>query len=715
MLLTRIQKIVLITLLVVVIIAAILVPVLVLVVFKKSSDKSLSETAMPDETSATPTIKPAVPIVWAFKQNTGFAKNTWKAYTIDTIEGCRDYCGVGCDFFTYASASSRCELKFMEKTAVTGTKINGVTSGMITGMLRYSPNVKQATVTDSNTCFDMCSATAGCEFATYQANFYNSSIACRLNKFDVMPGVTLGFRTNTPPLNNNETVEGRFDVIGNTGVVAIMTNLLPNGKILFTARPEYFRGPPTGPIRPNPDALLRANVPYGEIASIFDPATGKAKPSPIDDNLFCHASILMEDGTVFTAGGDESADIERLAGLGLVTGLKKTRIFNPTTELWTYLNDMTLPRWYPTIVRLPDGRVFIFGGSTDGTAYEQQYNVEIWQNGVPKNPQFPINVLAETGTALYAQMHMVPHTGHIFIFTYQKWAMLNPTTMQEYEREQELVQGVRGGDYLAASMLLPLSHENNFDAEFIIFGGAASPINEVGIDTVARLKLNTVGPKHWTYDTERMPYGRIVSDVVMQPNGKMLIVNGGRLGKTGAFAIGGPYLNASAVHAFLYDPKKPDGQRWSVMAESPIRRLYHSSAVLLPDGRTLISGTDQATFESETSYEHRAEAWTPPWLLKKIPRPVIVSVTQGVIKYGTTFTVKFTGKVTGVSLMTPGAVTHGVEFTSRLIWPKIESQTADELVIRAPPDATIMLQGYHMVFLLNGDTPSVAAWIKLGN
>lgn len=49
-----------------------------------------------------------------------------------------------------------------------------------------------------------------------------------------------------------------------------------------------------------------------------------------------------------------------------------------------------------------------------------------------------------------------------------------------------------------------------------------------------------------------------------------------------------------------------------------------------------------------------------------------------------------------------------------MIVPKIESQSNNQLTLRAPPDATILLQGYHMVFLLNGDTPSEEKWIQLG-
>eukprot|EP01036_Dinobryon_divergens_P034856 gene34856-45107_t len=141
--------------------------------------------------------------------------------------------------------------------------------------------------------------------------------------------------------------------------------------------------------------------------------------------------------------------------------------------------------------------------------------------------------------------------------------------------------------------------------------------------------------------------------------------------------------------------------------------MYHSTTLLLPDARTLIMGTDQATYTPATSYEHRVEAFTPPWLLDGTPRPVITLAPTDVI-YGTRFVVQFTGTVTGVSIMTPGSTSHGTEQSQRMVFPTF-TQTAGQLSILAPPDATILLQGYHMLYLLNGDTPSEASWIRLGD
>ena len=77
------------------------------------------------------------------------------------------------------------------------------------------------------------------QFAVINQN--GGALKCNLFRFVAKVGNTIGFKNNPEPLNSNPTVKGRFDDIGNTGVVAIHQTLLPNGKILIGARPEKQR------------------------------------------------------------------------------------------------------------------------------------------------------------------------------------------------------------------------------------------------------------------------------------------------------------------------------------------------------------------------------------------------------------------------------------------------------------------------------------------
>lgn len=182
---------------------------------------------------------------------------------------------------------------------------------------------------------------------------------------------------------------------------------------------------------------------------------------------------------------------------------------------------------------------------------------------------------------------------------------------------------------------------------------------------------------------------------------------------------------------FLYDPKAPSGSRFTLLAANEQQQFYHSVSNLLPDGRTIQCGSDMVNYDKTMAYNHRVFAFSPPWLLNGVPRPVIVSISNndgtvgnpnprvsnnnGIIYYGRKFVVTFTGTVTGISIMTPGAITHGTELQQRMIFPDFEKNVPADghLTVTAPANPTILLPGYHMVFLLNGDTPSIAQWIHL--
>lgn len=67
-------------------------------------------------------------------------------------------------------------------------------------------------------------------------------------------------------------------------------------------------------------------------------------------------------------------------------------------------------------------------------------------------------------------------------------------------------------------------------------------------------------------------------------------MNGAHQGVAGFGLATDPNLSA-----LLYDPAKPVHQRISILGNTIVPRLYHSEAVLLPDGRVLISGSDPQT------------------------------------------------------------------------------------------------------------------------
>ncbi len=77
----------------------------------------------------------------------------------------------------------------------------------------------------------------------------------------------------------------------------------------------------------------------------------KLRPAPV----YCSGHVQLADGRVLIAGGN-------LEGTNGGYGLKISFLFDPWTETWVRQPDMVKARWYPTLTRMPDGRVAILAG-----------------------------------------------------------------------------------------------------------------------------------------------------------------------------------------------------------------------------------------------------------------------------------------------------------------------------------------------------------------
>lgn len=88
----------------------------------------------------------------------------------------------------------------------------------------------------------------------------------------------------------------------------------------------------------------------------LDLTNNQFSPVPFDSDLFCVGGSMLPDGRVFNMGG-WTGDVS----------LRGMRFFKTGDAKW--LEDPTkarllVPRWYPSALLRPDGKVIIFGGAT---------------------------------------------------------------------------------------------------------------------------------------------------------------------------------------------------------------------------------------------------------------------------------------------------------------------------------------------------------------
>ena len=157
----------------------------------------------------------------------------------------------------------------------------------------------------------------------------------------------------------------------------------------------------------------------------------------------------------------------------------------------------------------------------------------------------------------------------------------------------------------------------------------------------------------------------------------------------------------------------PASETFTTLASMNASRLYHSIALLMPDGRVLISGGGRAADGAAPTDQLNCEFYWPPYLFKG-PRPVIGSA-PATLTYNQTFSVQSAdaGRIAKVSLMRLGAVTHAQNMSQRFV-PLSFTVSGSTLTVNAPVDSNLAPPGYYMLFLVDGNgVPSVAAITRL--
>ena len=159
--------------------------------------------------------------------------------------------------------------------------------------------------------------------------------------------------------------------------------------------------------------------------------------------------------------------------------------------------------------------------------------------------------------------------------------------------------------------------------------------------------------------------------------------------------------------AEIYDPA---GNTMRAVAEAGVSRLYHSTALLLPDGRVVTAGSNPDRGDDEL----RLELYHPPYLFRG-PRPLLDS-TPAEWRYGTTVDVSTPSAMTlrWAHLIRPMATTHSDDTNQRLIDLPIVCRDACSITVAVTDNPNLAPPGWYMLFVVDDcGIPSAALWIRL--
>lgn len=401
---------------------------------------------------------------------------------------------------------------------------------------------------------------------------------------------------------------------------------------------------------------------------LYDPVTGTATEADPPADVECGGMTPLEDGRILVVGGH---------GKG-ATGINNILLFDPATATWTPQPPSPQGRYYPTTTRLADGRVLISGGFTNTGA--NNTNVEVY---TPPPAGSSVGMLALVGQhvgGLYPRQWVMPD-GRV-LEAKRSAALLDPTTWTWTAMASTKVNHFSG----YGSILMPGSPAGSTKVMVIGGGNNTSAVSATeSFDEATPLA-------GWTL-LAPLPQPRAHMSPVLLPDGSVLGVGGN---SNGLFA-------APQFAALRYDPQT---NTWTTLAAQVERRGYHSSALLLPDGRVLSAGDTGAGGGGNTD-----EIYSPPYLFQGA-RPTISSAPAQVA-HDAPFTISTPDPNSRAVLMTPGAATHTTDMSERHV--ELQVTAGSGQLTAVAPSKTVALTGWYMLFLVNSTgIPSTATWIHLG-
>ncbi len=501
---------------------------------------------------------------------------------------------------------------------------------------------------------------------------------------------------------------GAWESGGKPDVVAVHMAQLHTGKVvLFTGDEEN----------------TYININKGK-SHVWEPVTKTDVANTLTRNLFCCGHAFLPDGRLLVIGGQSMAQTPLesiLSMLGLAKGADHdVHTFDPATESWKRYPDMPKARWYPTVTVLPDGKVM----STSGFA-AHAWDVILRFLGIslsavnedyeifdPVTNQMSAPKAFWKGIRLYPFVHVLPG-GTLFVHSQNKTRLMNISNFGWLPGEFANVQpGTRTYNGMGSCVLLPIQWDGTDlsgeqKTKLMIVGGSTllEPNHDApATDTAEIFEFDAQNPanSHWR-ETTKMSTQRFMSDTVILPDGTVFMVNGAGKGQS-------DHNHDSIRITELFDPMT---EQWLPVADLPTDRLYHSTAILLPDARVLVGGSTGHDFPEVTN-EFRLDVFSPPYLFRGA-RPTITAAPDE-ISFNTTIEVESpeADQITIACIIRPGAVTHNNNMDQRYVKLGIDQQGNGKLTLKTPINGTVAQPGYYMLFLVNSNgVPSEAKFVHI--
>jgi hypothetical protein len=401
---------------------------------------------------------------------------------------------------------------------------------------------------------------------------------------------------------------------------------------------------------------------------LWDPQTENitsASGIGIDYDLFCAGHSFLPDGRLLASGGTIDKDF----------GENRASIYNPFTDTWENIPNTTGGRYYPSSTTLANGDILVGSGQDEFGVLNplpQVYQpvTNSWRNLTNAQlsiPMYPRAFLAPNGKVFFATMP----SRYLDTAGTGSWSVVDMPLIHHVPK-------------IAGSAVM-------YEEGKVLWAGGDDP------PTAAAevIDLNDANPT-WRF-TGSLLQPRKQHDLTLLPDGTVLATGGSNL-------PGHDNINGEIQEPEIWDPVT---ETWTQMASSNEYRGYHSTAVLLPDGRVLVAGSDGINKTGKN-----AEIFSPAYLFNGARPTITQSPTN--VTLGETFFVETPdgGSITAVNWLRPGSTTHAQNWTQRINRLSF-TPVPGGLQVTAPSNPNLAPPGYYMLFILNGQgIPSVASMIR---
>ena len=540
---------------------------------------------------------------------------------------------------------------------------------------------------------------------------------------------------------------------------AVNLMYLPNGKVLYwnglegmenvqantvaefgnvavcdQARLMDLAGPSWTTTVPSDAGCSKANYP----SSYLIPGLPFDGTSADSDALFCSDQVFLSNGDILTTGGTDYYEEPNVPGtnfgLSELEGTKTSRIYDYSLNQWFRVGDMNYGRWYPGLVTLPNGNLFVASGVTkllkpmypdrpadSGTNVKQTETFDIHTGKWTYNGSS-----ADYSLPLYPRLHLLPDgkiyydaAGQTFNPDGQSYdealwnfpAIYDPaakawTQIQQLPGLGTTDPGFRGSGF---SVALPISYTDGYAKASFLSGGGVAGVTPGTYLAQKSTRISTVdtsgGSDAWSDSSSGdLNNARWYSTAIVLPDESVMAFSG-----ASADEVVAP---GSALPVRTAERWDPATGTWNAMADATQGRTYHNTAILLPTGQVLVGGHSPINFMysreetlpggfSNGYRDYTFEIYNPPYMTAS--RPDVTYNSSQVLTPGAVFTltshraaaIAATGKVL---LVRNPAITHLIDGDQRSVELKVLSRSGDSLQVQMPASAAVVPPGPYFLF-----------------